>query len=81
MMEFSASDEYVPMESQIVLSRDQQKALDRVRRRLSESGLPLSDDKLVLALLDAASRLPDDKLTELLTDHRPDPTASKGSDS
>jgi hypothetical protein len=54
----------------IPLSDEQRDLLVRVRRRLEAQGVHLDDERIVRALLDAASMLPPQRLIEVLQGRR-----------
>ena len=56
------------MNPNVKLSKQEQASLDRIRERLQEEGLRVSDERLILALLKAAVQLPGDALLALLKD-------------
>jgi hypothetical protein len=56
----------VTVDSKLKLSAKERKALDNIKERLTEQGLRVSDDRLILALLKAAASLPEGELFKLI---------------
>lgn len=44
------------------LTAEERRALDRIRERLTERGMTVSDQGFILALLRAAAQMPEDEL-------------------
>lgn len=76
------------MDSKVKLTEQERELLSRIRDRLREQGVRVSDEKFILALLKAASQLPEEKLVELIRDSlselggesNPKPKTARGSD-
>ena len=54
------------MTTPLKLSDEERQAIDRMRIRLLEQGLRVSDEKFVLAILKAATKLPEGELMALI---------------
>jgi len=54
------------VDASLRLTRKERVALDRILHRLKEGGLQMSDEGFVLALLRAATQLPESALVKLI---------------
>lgn len=56
------------MNPSVKLTAREREALDRIRARLEEQGLRVSNERFITALLRAASQLPEEELLRLISE-------------
>jgi hypothetical protein len=52
----------------VKLTSRERETLDRIRERLADQGFRISDEKFIVALLKAASQLPEEELVRLISE-------------